>query len=75
MWPRIWARKISSVWFLGLEPVAADGSVGASEVARSPGLVQGTEGVGNVLRELGAGGGVDVESDGKWAVPALNRRF
>ena len=44
---------------LGLEPVAADGSVGASEVARSPGLVQGTEGVGNVLGELGAGGGVD----------------
>jgi len=44
---------------LGLEPVAADGSVGASEVARFPGLVQGTEGVGNVLGELGAGGGVD----------------
>jgi hypothetical protein len=34
---------------LGLEPVAADGSVGASEVARFPGLVQGTEGVGNIL--------------------------
>ena len=34
---------------LGLEPVAADGSVGASEVARFPGLVQGTERVGNVL--------------------------
>jgi hypothetical protein len=44
---------------LGLEPVAADGPVGASEVAPFPGLVQGTEGVGNVLRELGAGGGVD----------------
>jgi len=44
---------------LGLEPVAADGSVGASEVARFPGLVQGTEGVGNVLGQLGAGGGVD----------------
>jgi hypothetical protein len=28
----------------GLEPVAADGAVGASEVARFPGLVQGTEG-------------------------------
>jgi hypothetical protein len=33
---------------LGLKPVAADGSVGASEVARVPGLVQETEGVGNV---------------------------
>jgi hypothetical protein len=31
----------------------------ASEVARFPGLVQGTEGMGNVLGELGAGGGVD----------------
>ena len=43
----------------GLEPVAADGSVGASEVARFPGLVQGNEGVRNVLWELGAAGGVD----------------
>jgi len=44
---------------LGLEPVAADGSVGASQVARFPGLVRGAEGVGNVLGQLGAGRGVD----------------
>jgi hypothetical protein len=31
---------------LGLEPVAANGFVGASEVARFPGLVQGTKGMG-----------------------------
>ena len=34
---------------LGFKLVAADGSVGASEVARFPGLVQETEGLGNVL--------------------------
>ena len=39
--------------------MTADGAVGAAEVARFPGLVQGTEGVGNILGELGAGGGVD----------------
>jgi hypothetical protein len=31
--------------------VAADGAVGAAEVAGFPGLVQRAEGVGNVLRE------------------------
>jgi hypothetical protein len=49
---------MSSVWFGGFEAVATDGSVGASEVAWFPGLVQRAEGVGNVLRELRAGGGV-----------------
>jgi hypothetical protein len=39
--------------------VAADSSVGASEVAGFPGFVQRAEGVGNVLRQLRAGGGVD----------------
>ena len=39
--------------------MAADGSIGVSEVARFSGLVQGAEGVGNVLGQLGAGGGVD----------------
>ena len=43
----------------GLEEVAADCSVCAAEVARFPGFVQRAEGVGNVLRELRAGGGVD----------------
>lgn len=43
----------------GFKPVAADGPVGAPEVARFPGLVGRAEGVGNVLGKLGAGGGVD----------------
>jgi hypothetical protein len=43
----------------GFELVAADGSVGASQVARFPGLVQRAEFGRDVLRELGAGGGVD----------------
>ena len=43
----------------GFELVAADSSVGASEVAGFPGFVQRAEGVGNVLRQLRAGGGVD----------------
>src|ERR1700758_1082453 len=51
----------------GFELVAADSSVGAAEVAWFPGLVQRAEGVGNVLRELGAGGGVD----GIWARETL----
>jgi len=33
----------------GFEEVAADGDVGAAEVAWFPGLVQRAEGVGNVL--------------------------
>ena len=33
----------------GFEEVAADGGVGAAEVAWFPGLVQRAEGVGNVL--------------------------
>ncbi len=43
----------------GFEAVATDGAVGAAEVARFPGFVQRAEGVGNVLWELRAGGGVD----------------
>jgi hypothetical protein len=39
--------------------VAADGAVGAAEVAWFPGFVQRAEGVGNVLGELRAGGGID----------------
>ena len=39
--------------------MAADSGVGASQVSWFPGLVQGAEGVGDVFRELGAGGGVD----------------
>src|SRR6516162_9691664 len=52
-------RKMSSVWFLGLNLWAADSSVGASEVAWFPGFVQGAESGGNVLRQLRAGGGVN----------------
>ena len=43
----------------GFKAVAADSGIGASQVAWFPGLVQGAEGVGDVLRELGAGGRVD----------------
>ena len=43
----------------GLEEVAADSSVGASEVAWFPGFVQRAESGGNVLGQLRAGGGVD----------------
>jgi hypothetical protein len=39
--------------------VAADSSVGRAEVAWFPGFVQRAEGVGNVLGELRAGGGID----------------
>jgi hypothetical protein len=44
---------------LGFEAVATDGAVGSSQVAGFPGLVEGAEGGGNVLRELRAGGGVN----------------
>ena len=37
---------------LGFKLVAADGSVGASEVAGFPGFVQRAEGGGDVLRQL-----------------------
>ena len=43
----------------GLELVAADGSVGASQIAWFPGFVQRAEGGGNVLGQLRAGGGVN----------------
>ena len=44
----------------GFELVATDGAVGASEVAGfPPGSFRGAEGVGDVLGELRAGGGVD----------------
>src|SRR5271166_3363120 len=43
----------------GFEAVATDGAVGASQVSWFPGLVKGAEGGGNVLGELGAGGGVN----------------
>ena len=39
--------------------MAADSSVGAAEVARFPGFVQGAESGGNVLGQLRAGGGVN----------------
>ena len=46
--------------FCGLNFWPAYGGVSASEVARFPGLVQmRAEGVGDVLWELRAGGGVD----------------
>ena len=45
--------------FFRFEHVAADGAAGAAEVAGFQGLFQRAEGVGNVLRELRAGGGVD----------------
>jgi hypothetical protein len=44
---------------LGFELVAADSSVGAAQVAWFPGFVQRAEGVGDVLKQLRAGGGVD----------------
>ena len=43
----------------GFKLVAADGAVGRAEVAGFPGFVQRAEGVGNVLGELRAGGGID----------------
>jgi hypothetical protein len=43
----------------GFELVATDGAVGASQVAGFPRQVEGAEGGGNVLWELGAGGGVN----------------
>ena len=43
----------------GFELVATDGAVGASQVAGFPGSVEGAEGGGHVLGELGAGGGVN----------------
>jgi hypothetical protein len=45
---------------LGFELVATDGAVGASEVTWFPRQVEGAEGGGNVLGELGA----VVNSDG-----------
>ena len=59
MWPRIWARKMSSGWFLGLNLWPADSSVGRAEVAGFPGFVQRAESGGNVLGQLRAGGGVN----------------
>jgi hypothetical protein len=50
---------MSSVTFLWFKLVAADGAVGRAEVARFPGFVQRAEGVGDVLGELWACGGVD----------------
>jgi hypothetical protein len=43
----------------GFEAVATDGAVGASEVSWFPREVEGAEGGGNVLGELGASGGVN----------------
>ena len=43
----------------GFEPVATDGALGGAEVSWFPGSVEGAEGGGNVLGELGAGGGVN----------------
>jgi hypothetical protein len=43
----------------GFEAVAADGSIGASEVAWFPRLVKRAEGRRNVLGQLRACGGVD----------------
>jgi hypothetical protein len=43
----------------GFELVAAEGAVGAAQVAGFPREVEGAEGDGNVLGELWAGGGVN----------------
>src|SRR6516162_10329577 len=43
----------------GFKLVAADGSVGASQIAWFPGFVQRAESGGDVLGQLRAGGGVD----------------
>jgi hypothetical protein len=51
----------------GLELVATDGAVGAAQVAGFPREIEGAEGGGNVLGELGAGGGVN----GLWGREAL----
>jgi len=54
--------------------VAADGAVGRAQVAWFPGLVQGAESVGNVLRELRAGGGVEVVLTASGEVKVLRAR-
>jgi hypothetical protein len=41
------------------EFVATDGAVGTAQVSWFPREVEGAEGGGNVLGELGAGGGVN----------------
>ena len=43
----------------GFELVATESAVGAAEVSWFPGQVEGAEGRGHVLWELGAGGGVN----------------
>jgi hypothetical protein len=43
----------------GSKAVAADSGAGASQVAWFPEFVQGAEGVGDILRELGTGGRVE----------------
>jgi len=52
--------------------MAADGAACASQVARFPGFFQSDEGLGNVLRELTTGGGVDgIGALGKYPSTAL----
>ena len=44
--------KMSSVMFLGFKAMAADSGVGAEQVAWFPGLVQGAEGGGDIVRPI-----------------------
>jgi hypothetical protein len=55
--------------------VAADGGVGAAQVAWFPGFVQRAEGGRNVLGELGACGGVDgIGAREAFEIPELSER-
>ena len=59
---------------LGFEAVAADGGVVASQVTWFPGCVQRAEGVGNVLGEVRAGGGVDgIGANEAFEIPEVER--
>ena len=55
--------------------MAADGGVGAAQVAWFPGFVQRAEGGRNVLGELGACGGVDgIGAKEAFEIPELSER-
>ena len=59
---------------LRFEAVAADGGVVASQVTWFPGCVQRAEGVGNVLGEVRAGGGVDgIGANEAFEIPEVER--
>ena len=60
---------------LRFEPVATDGGVGGAQVAWFPGLVEGAEGVRNVLGELRACGRVDgIGAHEAFEIPELSER-